>query len=171
MSQAHQQLILDEEFKKYVTINTHKGLFRYNHLPYGVSSAQGIFQRTMDKVLQAIPYAITRVNDILESGPNDNVGLDNLEAVLRRLQAEGLRLKEPKYTFVAPEVTYCGQQVNKHGIRPVQENFKAIKEAPTKTNALQLKSYLGMLNFYHCYVPDIATVNAPLYELLCKGVK
>ena len=60
----------------------------------------------MDKLLQTIPYAITQADDILESGPNDNVHLDNLEAVLRRLQAEGLWLKEPKYTFMAPEVMY-----------------------------------------------------------------
>ena len=43
MSQAYQQLLLDEDSKKYTTINTHKGLYQYNRLPFGVSSAPGIF--------------------------------------------------------------------------------------------------------------------------------
>ena len=44
MSQAYQQLVLEEDSRKYVVINTHRGLFRYNRLPFGISSAPGIFQ-------------------------------------------------------------------------------------------------------------------------------
>ena len=51
MSQAYQQLMLDEESKVYTTINTHKGLFRYTRLPFGVSSAPGIYQQVMDNLL------------------------------------------------------------------------------------------------------------------------
>ena len=65
MSQAYQQLQLEAESKQYTTINTHKGLFQYNRLPYGVSSAPGIFQRNMENLLQNIPYVIVRVDDIL----------------------------------------------------------------------------------------------------------
>ncbi|KAK3092066.1 hypothetical protein FSP39_024867 [Pinctada imbricata] len=51
MNQAYNQLLLDEDSKKYVTINTHKGLFTYNRLPYGVSTSGGIFQRTIENLL------------------------------------------------------------------------------------------------------------------------
>lgn len=44
LNQAYQQIQLDEDSKRYVTINTHKGLFRYNRLPYGVSSSPGILK-------------------------------------------------------------------------------------------------------------------------------
>lgn len=67
MSQAYQQLLLDEDSRQYVTVNTHKGLYRYNRLPYGVASAPGIFQRTMDNLLQGIPFVVVRVDDILVS--------------------------------------------------------------------------------------------------------
>ena len=43
MSQAYLQLVLSEDSKQYVVINTHKGLFRYNRFPFGIASAPGIF--------------------------------------------------------------------------------------------------------------------------------
>ena len=46
LDRAYQQLVLDEESRKYVVINTHLGLYQYNRLPFGVLSAPGIFQRT-----------------------------------------------------------------------------------------------------------------------------
>ena len=69
LSQAYQQLPLDQASKKYVVISTQKGLFRYNRLPFGVSSAPGIFQRTMENLLQGIPHVVVYLDDILIAGP------------------------------------------------------------------------------------------------------
>ena len=79
MSQVYQQLPLEEGSNKYIMVNTHKGLFRYHRLPYGVSSAPGIFQHTMDNLLQGLPYVVVRGDDILVSGTNDEKHLHNLE--------------------------------------------------------------------------------------------
>ena len=68
LSQAYQQLPLDEESKQYVVINTHKGLYRYTRLPYGISSAPGIFQRVMENLLRGIPGVIVYLDDILVTG-------------------------------------------------------------------------------------------------------
>ena len=59
LSQAYQQMILDEESiaTKYVTINTPKGLYQYTCLPYGGTSAPAIFQRVMDTILQDMPMS------------------------------------------------------------------------------------------------------------------
>ena len=108
MSQAYQQLQLDHESKRYTTINTHKGLFQYNRLPYGISSAPGIFQRNMENLLQNIPYVIVRVDDILVSGANDGDHLNNLKEVFKRLVKAGLRLKKGKCVFMEPQVTLPG---------------------------------------------------------------
>ena len=55
MSQAYQQLLLDEDSQNFVVV---KGLFKYKHLPFGVSSAPGIFQKVMDTILKDIPHVI-----------------------------------------------------------------------------------------------------------------
>ena len=169
LSQAYQQLPLEEDSKKYTTINTHRGLFQYNRLPYGISSAPGIFQRTMENLVQGSPYVIVRVDDILVSGENDEEHIANLEEVLKRLSNAGARLKKAKCVFMAPEVIYLGQRINREGIQPVEEKVRAISEAPSPKNASELKSFLGMINYYQKYLPNLASTLAPLHELLRKG--
>ena len=169
LSQAYQQLPLDDDSKKYTTINTHRGLFQYNRLPYGISSAPGIFQRTMENLLQGIPYVIVRVDDILVSGANDEEHIANLEEVLKRLSNAGAKLKKSKCVFMASEITYLGQRINREGIKPVEDKVRAITDAPKPRNASELKSYLGMINYYQKYLPNLATKLSPLHELLKKG--
>ena len=171
MSQAYQQMTLDEESRKFTTINTHKGLFQYNRLPFGVSSAPGIFQRTMENLLQGIPNVIVRMDDILISGKDDNHHMANLEAVLKKLSEAGLRLQKEKCFFMVPEVTYCGYVINGRGIKLVEAKVDAIQNAPVPENVTQLRAFLGMLNYYHRFLPDIATVLEPLHKLLRQGTK
>ena len=54
LSHAYNQLLLDEESRKFVTVNTHKGLYQYTHLPFGIAPAPAMFQRVMDKILQGL---------------------------------------------------------------------------------------------------------------------
>ena len=61
----YQQVKLETESRKYVVINTHKGLFHYMHLPYGISSAPGIFQKPMEDLLQGTPHVTVYIDDIL----------------------------------------------------------------------------------------------------------
>ena len=77
-------------------INTHKGLFRYNRLPFGVSSAPGIFQRVMESVLQGIPGVVVHVDDILVTRQTEAEHLASPKEVLARLSKAGLRLKKNK---------------------------------------------------------------------------
>ena len=70
LSQAYQQLLLDEQSSDYLTINTHKGLFQPTSLQIGVHSTAGIFQREMESRLSHISFTIVRMDDILISGKN-----------------------------------------------------------------------------------------------------
>ena len=82
MSQAYQQLVLDDDSKEIVTINTHKGLFRYQRLPFGVSSAPGIFQRTMETILAGVHRVLVYLDDILVTGASQEEHMSNLKEVL-----------------------------------------------------------------------------------------
>ena len=96
LSSAYQQMLLDEDSREYVTINTHRGLYRYTRLPFGIASAPAIFQKAMDSVLQGLQHVICYLDDILVTGTTDEEHLQNLDAVLSRLKEQGLRLKKEK---------------------------------------------------------------------------
>lgn len=170
-SQAYQQMTLEEESRKFTTINTHKGLFQYNRLPFGVSSGSGIFQRAIENLLQGSSHVIMRMDDILISGKDDNNHLANLEAVLKKLSEAGLWLRKEKCYFMVPEVTYCGYMINSSGMKPIAAKVEAIENAPVPENVTQLRAFLEMLNYYHCFLPDIPTVLEPLNKLLRQGTK
>ena len=110
--QAYQQLLLHDESKKLVIINTHKGLFVYNRLPYLVSSTPGIFQRTVETLLQGIPNVLMYLDDILVLGKTTEEHCHMLSEVLSRLEQAGLRLMQDKCTFMATLVQYLGYQID-----------------------------------------------------------
>ncbi|XP_049524041.1 uncharacterized protein K02A2.6-like [Dermacentor silvarum] len=80
---AYQQVELDEESKKLVTINTQQALFQYNRLPFGVASAPAIFQREMECLLRGCRRTVVCFDDILVSGVSEEDHGNNLEEVLR----------------------------------------------------------------------------------------
>ena len=171
MSQAYLQVLVDDQSKEVLTINTHKGLFVYNRLPFGVSSAPGIFQRTMESLLQGIPHVLVYLDDVLITGPSQSEHLNILKEVLLRFKQAGLRLKKQKCQFLMKSVDYLGHVIDRHGIRPSSTKVKAIKAAPKPRNVLELRAYLGLLTYYGKFLPNVSTVLAPLYQLLRKDVK
>ena len=108
------------------------------------------------------------LDDILITGDSEAAHLRNLEAVLSRLEAAGIRLKREKCEFMLPQVEYLGHRISASGLQPTLEKVRAITAAPTPADVSQLKSYLGLLNYYSKFLPNLATELAPLYELLQK---
>ena len=171
LSQAYQQLLLEEECKKYTTINTHKGLYQYSRLPFGIASAPAIFQKTMDAILQGIPHVICYIDDILVTGANDAEHLQNLGEVLQQLEQHSLRTKKPKCEFLKPSVDYLGHHIDAQGLHTMSCKLDAIVQAPKPENLQQLRSFLGLLNYYGRFIPNLATIVHPLNKLLHHNAK
>ena len=171
MSQAYQQLLLDEPSKKLVVINTPKGLFQYNRLPFGISSAPGIFQRVMDTLLQGIVGIVVYLDDILITGSSNAEHLASLKEVLTRLEKAGLRLNQKRSQFLAPSITYLGYRIDSEGLHPTEDKLKAVQSAPQPNNVTELKAYLGLLTYYGRFLPHLPSVLAPLYALLHQSAE
>ena len=91
--------------RKFPSINTHKGLYQYKRLVFGIASAPAIWQRTMEQVLKDIPSTQCYLDDILVTGKNDEDHLQNLSKVHQRLSDYGLRAKRETCKFFKSEVS------------------------------------------------------------------
>lgn len=171
LSSAYQQMELDEESKKYCVINTHRGLFRYNRLPYGIKSAPGIFQREMYNLLRDVPHTVVYLDDILVTGATETEHKANLTKVVEKLSKKGLKVHFDKCEFFKPSVTYLGHKIDAEGVQVLDSKVKAIVGAPRPTDIQTLRSFLGGINFYGKFLKDLSSVLAPLYYLLRKGVR
>lgn len=171
LSRAFAQIPLHDESRRYVTITTHKGLFAYNRLPFGVASAPAIHQRAMDQLLSGLDRVLCYQDDIFVTGTDRVSHLKNLEAVLQKLDAAGLRLRRDKCDFLQPSIVYLGHKIDKDGIHPTTDKVKAIKAAPAPRDVGELRSFLGLVQYYHKFLPDLATILHPLHKLLKKHHK
>ena len=145
---AYLQVVLDKSSRRYVTINTHKGLFEYQRLPFGVASAPSIFQRVMENLLQGIPRVCVYLDDILVTGATEEEHLSNLAQVLHRLDTAGMKVKREKCAFMLKSVSYLGHVISAEGLRTENSKVKAIVDAPDPKNLSELCSFLGMVTYY-----------------------
>ena len=166
LSHAYLQLPLEEASKPLTTINTHKGLFQYNRMPFGISSAPAVFQKTMDTLLKGMKHVTAYIDDIVVTGATEEEHTANLNEVLSRLEAAGLRLKREKCRFLMPQVEYLGHLIGKEGLRPNPSKVKAILDAPIPSNVSELRSFLGLVNYYAKFIPNLSSTLSPLYSLL-----
>ena len=169
MSQAHLQLPLDEKSKELVTINTHKGLFQYNRLLFGVPSTPAVFQRCMESLFQGCKGVSIYLDDLLVTGLTIQNYLANLDKVLSITATAGLKLNKDK--CVAKGFEYLGHMIDSNGLHPTKEKVRAIQEAPQPQNVAELRSFLGITDYYGKFLPNLSSRLAPLYQLLKRGTR
>ena len=142
LAHAYQQLVLDEDLSKLTTINTHRGLYQYKRIPFGISAAPAIFQCTMESLLQGIPKVCVHIDDILVTGIHvaEEDHLANLTEVLRRMSTSGMQLKHEKCAFIISQVHNLGHTVSSEGIQPRR------RSAPSETH-LHPKTFINSNHF------------------------
>ena len=128
-------------------INSHRGLFKFKRLPYGNSSAPGIFQRDMDNLLQGFSFVAVYLNDILVTGAMEEEHLSTIEKVLGQLEMLGLHVNKKKCQFMIPSITYLGHQIDASELHPLSDKMRAIEKNPAPNNVTEVKLYLGLLTY------------------------
>ena len=165
LSQAYQQVELDPASRRYVTINTHKGLYQYKRLPFGVASAPALFQQLMEKILQRIPRVVVYIDDILITGATEQEHLATLGRVLEVLEKYGLRLKREKCRFMVSAVDYLGYKIDCNGLQPLPSKLAAIQEAPAPRNVQELRAFLGLVYYYGKFISQFVHCDTPLEQV------
>ena len=122
----------------------------------------------MDVVLQGIPAVICYIDDILITGKDEESHLRQrpLKEVFQRLEKHEFRLKQGKCEFLLPAIEYLDHQINKNGVQLLPSKVATIEQASTPTNIQELHSFLGLLNYYGKFIPNLSTILHPLNALL-----
>ncbi|CAC5397393.1 unnamed protein product [Mytilus coruscus] len=88
---------------------------------------------------------------------------------MQRLEMYNLSVNKDK--FFKDEIEFCGHKIDKHGLHKTEDKIKAILDTPEPQNVTQVRSILGLMNYYNNFLPNISSVVRPLHRLLEKDVK
>ena len=126
------------------------------------------FSEPWKNLLQGIKGVSVYIDDILLTGSTLLEHLQTLNASLQKLRNSGLRLN---CFFLYHQIEYLGHIIDKDGLRPTTVKVLAIQEAWAPQNISELRSFFGIINYYHRFLPNLSTTLVPLYCLLQKDVK
>ena len=144
-------------------------LYEFIRMPFGLCNAAQTFQRFIDRVLQGLHFTYAYIDDVLIASANDADHKAHLHHVFQRFRDYGIIINPAKCELGVPSLHFLGHVVDKDGICPLPSKVAAIQEFPRPTTQRKLREFLGLINFYHRFLPHGAQVLQPLHTLLTQS--
>ena len=167
---AYHQLELQPESRAITTFITHKGLYRYKRLVFGISCAVALFQKVLQQILQGSEGVQNILDDILIHAATQKEHDERLEKVLTLLQEKGITLIRRKCQFNMLKLEFMGHVLSEHGVRTRTEaKVNAVVNAREPAPASEVRSFLGIVQYNARFFNDLATISAPLRQLTHKN--
>ena len=168
LAHAYNQIQLAPESQRRLALSTHRAVFLQQRLPFGIKSVPGYFQEIIENLTSDLPGVAVFQDDILVSGQDANDHLGIMKRLLTRLNGKGLRCRRDKCQFAQPSVEYLGHTLSAEGISKGSK-VEAVLKMPPPTDVSSLKSFLGSVQFYGKFIPNLASMAEPLYRLTKKA--
>lgn len=170
IASAFMHVRIDPKHRKYFTINTPIGLCQLTRMPFGYVNAPLIWQQKIDSIVAGIPGVHVFYDDILLATATESEHTVRLRELLQRLSDNDLRINLKKSVFFQSSVTYCGFHLSERGVGKMDEKVRAIQAISAPKNVSELRSFLGLVQFYGSFMKRLADIAEPLYRLLKKDV-
>ena len=172
LNMGYYHIELSPASKELCTLVFPFGKYEMQRLPMGLCNSPDIFQEKMSELFNDLMFVRTYIDDILclTKGTFDD-HLEKLERVLHRLQQAGLKVNGKKSFFARHELEYLGYWITRDGIKPLPEKVSAILKLDTPRNRKELRSFIGIVNYYRDMWVRRSHVLAPLASLTSNKSK
>lgn len=168
LSDAFFHIELHEDVRHLTTFMTANGLMRFKRLPFGLSIAPELFQKTMEKIVINCKNVIVYLDDLLiyaESQKELMLLVDNVKKVLI---ANNLSINETKSLYNQQTVEFLGFIIDGSGILPTKKKISDIATFKRPRDIHELRSFLGLMTFISPFIKDFSSKTKVLRELLTE---
>ena len=142
------------------------GLWEVSVMPYSLTGAAQMCQRGLDAILKDCKDCVDNyVDDCIVFSDDMASHITDLNRVFSRIEGAGLTLRGSKCHFGLSHISHLGFEYSHEGITPVKEKTEAVVTWPTPTTGKEVRSFLGLVNFYRRFIPHFLDVAAPLTDL------
>ncbi|XP_058840941.1 uncharacterized protein K02A2.6-like [Topomyia yanbarensis] len=166
IKQAFHQVELVEDCRDVTTFITNWGLFRYKRLLFGVNCAPELFQNLMESILAGCKNTVIFIDDIVIFGSTEQEHDDAVKQTLSVLKQYGILLNDHKCNIKQREIVFLRHKFTPEGISPTDEKIESIKQSRAARSKEELRSFLGLVTYGSRFIPNLATLNFPLRELI-----
>lgn len=170
LASGYDQVPVAEKDRPKTAFFTPFGLLEWNRMPFGLCNTPSTFQRLMQRIFghQQGQSLLLYLDDIVMFSSTVQQHLQRPEAVLGRLQQEGLRANLSKCAFFQPEVRYLGHVISANGVFTDPSKIEAVAKCPPPKTVSELWSFLAFASYYHYFVESFAKLAAPLHRLVAE---
>ena len=163
---GYHQVEVDPKDRAKTAFLTHRGLYVYNVMPFGLCNAPATFQRLMEKVLghHIGVGVLVYLDDVLIYAETPEQLIEKLAEVLQLLARAGLKCKAKKCSLFTEQVHYLGHYISREGILPEPGKLEKIKQWPKPDKGIGMASFLGYCNYYRDLIPSFAHLSDSLYK-------
>jgi transposase InsO family protein len=163
---------LDPSTRHKTAFATHRNLYEFCRLPFGLSSSPAVFQTVLQKIFSklAFKFLVIYMDDILLFSRSFEDHITHLEQTFKVLRDNNLKLNGNKCNFAVSSVPYLGHVISKDGVKTSPTNTESIRSFPKPSCVKEVQRFLGMCNYYRKFIKNYSLISAPLFNLLKKDV-
>lgn len=140
-------------------------------MPFGLRNAAHTLQRFMNEVVNGLNFLFVYLDDILIASKTEEEHQKHLNLLFHRLDKFGLNINVSKCIFGANTINFLSHKITVDDILPSDDRVKIISEFHQPNSIKQLQRFIGMINYYHRFIPKLAELLAPIHSFLTKLLK